>query len=608
MHSSLEYYFNTVKTAPLAMSINEVENLVNTYPLSTNGGWQNTLNQSTLVKIAAVTLAAVTAAAIVYSLWSSKPSEPYSEIQSPRGNQVAIVTDSSETSPFGVTNQALSSEQFKDSKKANSNCFDVESDKSPKPINEPSKNQDSVAEFTIADSNSSRTNRSVFQPVSNHIVERAVITQESLQVEDFVNVGDTIYSDGGEKTFVKVIDADQIEWLKLEHKKGNVRIKTHDKQQIIMTAKVKVQCRSSDEEEMALNDFDLNLVKQNNAITTAWNWENIKAGNCSCNKNGGKVELENGETIKVNKLTIDYEFAVPKGLSHDIKLKYGDFVMESTSGQVKLSMFHSTFKTEGIDNDLEAKFKYSKGNMGDFKSADVKSFQSTVELGTGESLDLDAKYSTLILKGLETLETESFQTNIDFNGGASSIEGNFKYSNLKLAGTVEELDIEAFQSNMTFLDVNRADLEASYCTFEIRESEVINTDNLFQSKLVVDRVGSFTGDLKYTNIKMEQLDKEAEFSSFQGKIKINKVSAGFQKLSVNAKYTPVYLGMSPDSKYELISESVYTKLRLPQSKFDEYYRNQQNQKIELKGGYNVQAGSELSRVEIEAFQGEVIID
>ena len=206
---------------------------------------------------------------------------------------------------------------------------------------------------------------------------------------------------------------------------------------------------------------------------------------------------------------------------------------------------------------------------------------------------------------------------------------NVKYGDLTVnkltRGNVKPLNsiIIAYGKGSAY-DLGWADINARYLSmFSIDKAKALLVDSKY-SKIQVGEVSSLVADSKYdgykinaannivviggyTDFTLGNVTKKLEVETKYGNISVEKISAGFEKVSVKAGYCGVRLGIDPAACYNMNAKVSYGSLKFDDSKFSPDKRIIGNTSSELAGKVG-SCANPTPTVIVEASYGAVKLD
>ena len=223
-------------------------------------------------------------------------------------------------------------------------------------------------------------------------------------------------------------------------------------------------------------------------------------------------------------------------------------------------------------------------------------------------MDLNSKYSQLIIKSVQELKLEAFQSNIEILEATNEIKGSFKYSDLKLVKNATNVKLNIFQSKINAKSIQKFNYEGSYTSVKSDQIDDLILVKSFQDNFEIGTLKSIKGDAKYTSFTFKELSDALILTTFQGSIKIANISADFKDLNIDSKYTGIDLNFNSGAKYNLSANTTYTSFSYPEQEMEVTHHNTALNKNDVKGVFNAKSNKPTSLVSLVCFQGKVNIN
>ncbi|MFT5667955.1 MAG: hypothetical protein ACI9DK_002155 [Vicingaceae bacterium] len=610
---SMKTYFDKAKSLPVAMSVAEVKQLISAKGVTSppNKSWWNLNNL--IIMITSILL--ISAAILTF-----QPGQFNSQMKAydPSYTSISFAqlddyeTERAKAFPYIVDAQQLNSKEFVPIQWIQ----DSITDENRKPLK-------SVVGATV---------KTVEEPISSiepiapmHPIEPIEPTEPIAPIEEIDKPLESKLGgdfEGQSKTIYKIVDRGGITTLDISHKNGDINIETWDKDKIEISATFSIKAEDSADEQLALDDFDISLNLLNTKAVIESNWDELN--DCACTSKGTtepekgllkflyfssdgknhKAKTNNGEPLEYQNFKIVYTIKIPKILHVKVSNQYANIIVPEIMGNLDATVFRGNLTAKNVGGDLDLTVKYGDASVGNYKEGSIALFRSELQLGSGNRLNLKANYSEVVLKGALEINIDAFRTNVIATLAIDELEGGVKYGDITLKGHVADGDLDLFRSNMKGVTFDQLDVSASYSSLVADKATVLNLEEGFRTDFEVREVGNLSGNLKYSQLKIETLKNEYDISAFRGYLEIQLIKADFSSIKVNAKYTNVDFSFSPESKYDLDATTTYTDFKVPEEIIDKSQQNGLNaQEKRVVGTFNKLSKRQASTVSVETFQG-----
>lgn len=215
-------------------------------------------------------------------------------------------------------------------------------------------------------------------------------------------------------------------------------------------------------------------------------------------------------------------------------------------------------------------------------------------------------------------------TVIDEVSGHTSL--NVKYGDLTVnkltRGNVKPLNTIILAYGKASVDeLGWAEINVRYCgMFSVESATALLVDSKY-SKVSVTEVSSLVADSKYdgyvvgnannivlvggyTDLNFKKVNKKLEVETKYGNLSVDRIPAGFEKVTVKAGYCAVKLGIDPEACYRLDATSSYGSVKIDDVNFSPDRRIVGNTSTEMAGKVG-KCSNPTSSVTVNASYGSV---
>ncbi len=428
--------------------------------------------------------------------------------------------------------------------------------------------------------------------------------------------------EGKSKTVTKSFGIEGIETLVISHRNGDVNIETWDQNKIEVSAIFTIKAELPEHELLAINDFDISLNPINKKAIVKSTWDELNNCNCTSSKitspkkglrkflyfssdgKNNKAKTDSGEAFEYENFKIVYTIKIPKILNVDVSNKYANVSVSQIDGNLDANLFRGNLTANNVGGDVDLTVKYGNAAIGNYQEGTITLFRGELVLGSGNRLDLKSNYSEVELQGATKLNVEAFRSNLIANSSIDKLEGSFKYGDLTIKGHVINAEVDIFRSNLKAVTFVKLNLSASYSSLVADKVIELTLEEGFRTDIKVTEVGSLSGHLKYSPVKIETLTNKIDLTTFRGELDIELIQADFSSVILNSKYTNVGLSFSSESKYGLDVTATYTQFNFPDGISDLRNENEAGSQVShFVGTFNKGSQRQASTVSVESFQG-----
>jgi len=183
------------------------------------------------------------------------------------------------------------------------------------------------------------------------------------------------------------------------------------------------------------------------------------------------------------------------------------------------------------------------------------------------------KYEDLILPDLNgELSLTLYESDLKAGiiGGKASI--SMKYSKGAI-GSLQDVNLTLYEAKAEINHAGNIDnlkIQAKYCNFDLKSVKSVSFLEAYEVKFSSSFVGIFSGNSKYGEYNIYHLDRSLDLSSsYEDKIKIERIGKMFTGISVTSKYTDVDIIFETGTLYKIDATLKYTDIDFPESAFKE---------------------------------------
>ncbi len=204
---------------------------------------------------------------------------------------------------------------------------------------------------------------------------------------------------------------------------------------------------------------------------------------------------------------IHYQVLVPADIYLELINKYGDIYVETTQRDLRINLGYGDIRLGDIKAGLTLQMAYSDGRISQIQDGNLKLSYSDLEMEDAWSLNVDMKYSDLAM------------------GSAIRTKVVSAYSELK------------------GLDIDELIYSGKY------------------DDLTLDRVKTIDAETGYSDISIQELSQQGNFSMKYGGLVVRQITPGFSKLNITTSYTGVSLGFAEHTSFAVDAQNNYCSIQ-----------------------------------------------
>lgn len=576
---TIDQYFKSARSLPLAMSLEEVQALVKINAVSTLGH-PRTSWWTLKTVIFMITIAAILGSFLFYISSNTEQKEPIKK------DKTAFVKQSENLPIVKPVKGAIA-------KKRDNISMNFE-------MYQQLKNVSKIAQLAEVQS------LSMLSPFTSPIDAR-------LEFPDLIGFKGGIgklYNDEKKeektpptKIFEKTIAVNDAKWL-VVHNNGDIRIETWNEDKVQLKALVTIE---GDEEDVqkALKELDFNLIQNGNKIeVTKSGWDKM-GNNCSCTNTKIKVKGNDKktETFRIKNYHVDYVLQIPKRLNVDLESNFGDIDLASIDGDATIISSQGKIIAGDIGGILKLESRFDSSiTFGNFKSGNISLSQCKSTFGTCGDLTLNSQFSTASFTKVANLDVDAAQSNLTFTSSLDQLKGTIRFGKLSIEGHSKNITLNATQLKMEANKIDQFDLTGSFNSFKINDVSNLSTTEGSQNKYTIGELGNLKGLANFSTFDVGILNGSMKLETTQGHIKIEKILGDFSVVDIKSKFTKIDLNFASDAKFNFDAKSDFSVLNYSDA-IQVNFKEKDNSKLNVKGIYNVTHTKNPSEVTIVCLQG-----
>lgn len=257
-------------------------------------------------------------------------------------------------------------------------------------------------------------------------------------------------------------------------------------------------------------------------------------------------------------------------------------------GKTGSTVYAETHLSRGFRTNLQFSIDYDVNIPPDKNLNITNKYGNTFVNELNASGTFDVQYGNFNANQLNTPSPGSLKLNLAYGKGgienASDILVTVQYSTINF-GRLHDLKLNS-KYNVIHLDrANSVVADSKYDTFNF------------------GKLGSFSAGTKYTQIRIDELLKSLKVDAGYGGIKVSKVDAGFEFISITNSYGQISLGLG-NTSYSLDASCNYCGISYPESNFAGDRINE-NHSRKVKGKVGDGSGGSVF---VESRYGQIKLD
>lgn len=357
--------------------------------------------------------------------------------------------------------------------------------------------------------------------------------------------------------------------ISFKHQRGTMYVKQSTDSKC--HAKLEIQINGSNEGEIdrLFEAIDLDASEGKSRIRTKTDivsWQHIVGLS--------RVKLKGGDVLRsIKSLNLILTIWVPAQQSVKLSNRYEKIVMESLDANPSIALYSGDLEAQDINGDLSLAMKYSRGNVGRFRNGTFDFYETDLDLGNGDNLEISSKYSTIKIGTAKSLSLDSYEDDYQFSDidGAVSIEDKYSEFNMKDIG---EATFNLYETYINFQVAGNLMLKSKYSDLTGNRIAELSVSSGYEDKVKVDHAKSVLIDEdKYSEYRIGTLSKRFKIKGYQTFVDVDRVESSLEEISIESRYDKMNFGLPASLKYNLDAQLKYGTIK---------YREESREKLKHK--------------------------
>jgi hypothetical protein len=391
-----------------------------------------------------------------------------------------------------------------------------------------------------------------------------------------------------------------------QNKIGDLKIETWDKQQVKLVVRYSIEAKNKkDLQELVSAIRNVKVDNSNERLDIdASFYESISTKKSNFLEKM-VMKLGNGKTIDVKDYKIDYELTIPASNKLVLNSKYSNIKINDPLRGPELKIYDGNLEAGKLLGRVKLDLRYSDVNAGKFDELLLKSYDSNLEIGEVESLNLESKYSKIHIKKCGGLELQSYDDKIYFDQLAG-IEGKAKYTTL-VTSDLNLANMDVYDCSLDLGNIHQLQLISKYTRMSI--GAVASNTNLqsYDDKISFKSLNNFKGQSKYTSYTIGNVTKSFVLNSHDDNISIANIEAGFDLIDLESKYSKLDMTVEKEAGYRLFIDSRYTGFEMDKAAFKQIIYKKESEKLEAEYLLIGTKGNTESKIKISSYDGKIYL-
>ncbi|MDR1717411.1 MAG: DUF4097 domain-containing protein [Prevotella sp.] len=233
-----------------------------------------------------------------------------------------------------------------------------------------------------------------------------------------------------------------------------------------------------------------------------------QSASCNIAMSNKLLSITTNNTGRSNsKPQINYIIAVPKNISLNINLDYGDVKLDKLNGSFDANLSYSDLSAQALNKAASVKARYSDVKIGEAQDISISGSYSDFKIEKAKRVESSGNYNDCRFNNVQTLVIPKSSSYGDMKiGTIGSMTGQLMYADIIIDNLLSDIDIRSSYGDVTIKGmspkVKTINVKGSYCDVAI--GLPLNISATFDASLVY---GDLNISKKYAVKYTESIEK-----------------------------------------------------------------------------------------------------
>ncbi len=391
--------------------------------------------------------------------------------------------------------------------------------------------------------------------------------------------------------------------LEFTNRTFNTEIISWDKDYVELQMSVEIKAGKQediDETLRAIRKIEFKGNSTRRSVNTKF-WESINS-----NMNRHKINLSTNETVVLKKFNVECVLYIPKTISLAIESKYADIEMEDLAGEADFKIYSGKIYCGSIKGHTKLDLRYSKAFIESIPGADIKLYDSDIELNSCGNFTIESKYSKIEMENAGDMQFESYDDKF-IVGQLGDVTGKAKYTEFDF-GPTTNIDVDFYDSDLKCTTTGKITANSKYSGIVAESAGEVTINVSYDDSYSFGTVASIeVKESKYSEYALAKVGGDISLIGYDDVFKVEKISDNFNHINLEGKYSDFVLNIPKAIAYRLLVDMKYGKIDYPSEKFERKTYIRESSKLFLDTSTrNYNEGDERF-VEIKGYDNIVVI-
>jgi hypothetical protein len=281
-------------------------------------------------------------------------------------------------------------------------------------------------------------------------------------------------------------------------------------------------------------------------------------------------------------LSIRFNIKLPENNDLSVNNRYGDMQLNgSYNGEVSIEHYSGELKVETIKGDAMLSMKYGQAEINSLGNAEIKIYEQELEVGRAKEIEMDSKYSDLVVGSIEFLRVYDYEGNWSI-GDIQSLTGEMKYTDIKKSDRVERMDLRLYETDIELKEVGSLMFpESKYGEYEIGSIGKLVLMESYEDEFSIGSLGELQVNGKYGEFDISSISGKVDVNGYENEIKISRLDGSFEEIRMDGKYYELELA-SANIPFQIDADITYGSVTYQEDRMERMIYIKEGNKLKLK--------------------------
>ncbi len=362
------------------------------------------------------------------------------------------------------------------------------------------------------------------------------------------------------KTWEKNFDVNSSAQVNLTCRQSDLSISTWDQNVVDVKITLTVEAYDPEEINRLVEAFEPSISGNANGVSI----QNPDCVSETITHNKTRVKINN-EVIKVKRYRYTIDIKMPE-LNHlDAKIRFSTVNLGSHKGRVNLAIYECELNAAKMSPpEAQIDIKFSNGNIGSAKAMTLNAYECQLGASAVKSLKMDCKFSEIVFNQVVDSEVSAYESDIDL-GITNSVRLKHNFGKVSIS-EANNLELTAYEMKLLAGRIDHVTITSGkFSKITLGSTKSLNVVSAYESDFLVSSTESLKINSRFCKIDIGSLSQSLDTRSYESEFRINNISADFEHIIVDARFTSMELNLKGNKGYQLEANMSFGGMEIPAS-------------------------------------------